>query len=209
MFSLHLKQQLEAELPGEAAHVRMAPISRSLSSIARAKAEVYRESAVAIILFEDAGEQRIVLIQRQQYEGRHGGQVSFPGGKKDEEDRGLLETAIRESYEEIGVMLRKEEFIGKLTPVFIPVSSFHVEAHVFYLERKPEFRKDEREVEAVFTIRIEELLDDTRILHTDIPLGNNMHLRNVPYFALENKIIWGATALMLNELKEVLGRIKT
>ena len=208
MFAARLKSMLEAGLPGEQAHVRMAPLSRPLSSLAKQSTAVFRESAVAIILFEEAGEQRIVLIQRPQYEGKHGGQVSFPGGKREESDLDLLQTAMRECFEETGLQLGLEQYVGPLTPVFIPVSSFHVDAHLFYLDYVPQFNKDEREVEAIFTIAVNELLDDLRVQLTTITVGENMKMKDVPYFDLENKVIWGATALMLSELKEILSRVK-
>ncbi|MGV3632603.1 MAG: NUDIX hydrolase [Bacteroidota bacterium] len=199
---------MEAGLPGEDAHARMSPLSRPLSSLAKQSAKIFRESAVAIIIFEEDNEQRIILTQRPQYEGKHGGQVSFPGGKREEGDLDLLQTAMRECYEETGVRLTAEDYIGSLTPVFIPVSSFHVEAYVFYLDHLPSFQKDEREVEAIFTVRIEDLLDESRVQQTNISIGDNMTLKDVPYFDLESKIVWGATALILSELKEILSRIK-
>ncbi|MCE3295828.1 MAG: hydrolase [Crocinitomicaceae bacterium] len=208
MFALNLKAQLEAGLPGEDAHVRMAPLSRPVSSLAKQSAKVFRESAVTIIIFEDAGEQRILLTQRPKYNGKHSGQVSFPGGKWEEGDLDLLQTAMRECYEETGIRLSIEQYVGNLTPVFIPVSNFHVEAYLFYLDYVPQFQKDEREVEAIFSIRIEELLDENRVQKTNIAVSEEMELEDVPYFDLENKVIWGATALILSELKEILSRIK-
>lgn len=209
MFAGKLKSLLEAGLPGEQAHARMAPLSRPLSSLAKQSAKIFRESAVALVLFEDEGDQRIVLTQRPQYDGKHGGQVSFPGGKREEGDLDLLQTAMRECFEETGMQLTLEEYIGPLTPVFIPVSSFHVEAYLFYLDYVPQFQKDEREVEAIFTVGITELLDDKRVQQTTISLGDNVKLKDVPYFDLESKIVWGATALILSELKEILQRVKT
>lgn len=209
MFGSRLRSLLEAGLPGEQAHARMAPLSRPLSSLAKQSAKIFRESAVALILFEEKGDQRILLTQRPQYDGKHSGQVSFPGGKREEGDLDLLQTAMRECFEETGVHLTMEEYVGPLTPVFIPVSNFHVEAYLFYLDYVPEFQKDEREVEAIFTIGVNELLDDNKVQQTTISLGDNLKLTDVPYFDLENKIVWGATALILNELKEILQRVRT
>lgn len=203
-----LKELLAKELPGESAHQIMAPTSRPLSSFAKENASSYRESSVAVLLMHLENAIEIVLIQRPEYEGNHSGQISFPGGKRDENDADLYQTAIRECFEEIGVELSDQEYIGALTPVFIPVSSFHVEANLFYLNQVPIFKKDEREVDSIFTIKLDELLDEQNIKTTIIQLPNNLKMNDVPYFDLENKIIWGATALILSELKEIMKQIK-
>jgi 8-oxo-dGTP pyrophosphatase MutT (NUDIX family) len=196
-----LKKLIAFQLPGESAHAQMAPLNRPLSSIAKSKSDNYRESSVAVIL---VNLEEIILIQRPEYEGNHSGQVSFPGGKKEESDQDLFETALRESQEEIGIQLPRENYLGKLTPVFIPVSNFHVEAHVFILQEQPNFIKDDYEVSEIFSIKITELLDDSKVKYTDMKINREYTLNNIPYFDLENKIIWGATALILNELKELL-----
>lgn len=203
-----LKEILAKELPGESAHQKMAPTSRPLSSFAKENASSFRESSVAVLLMHLENGIEIVLIQRPEYEGNHSGQISFPGGKREESDADLYQTAVRECFEEIGVALIDEQFIGALTPVFIPVSSFHVEVNLFYLSEVPKFVKDEREVDSIFTIKLTELLDEQNIKMTKINLANNLKINDVPYFDLENKVIWGATALILSELKEIAKQIK-
>ncbi|MES2589002.1 MAG: CoA pyrophosphatase [Bacteroidota bacterium] len=199
-----LKSLLITSLPGEEAHQKMAPLNRPISSYAKSMSDNYKESGVAVVIYKQAENHQIVLIQRPVYDGKHSGQVSFPGGKKEENDENLLQTAIRECFEEIGVSLNENQHIGKLTPVFIPVSNFHVEAHLFYLESMPEFKADEREVSEIFSIKLDHLLDDDFVKKMDMEIPNAIYLKEIPYFDLENKIIWGATALILNELKELL-----
>jgi 8-oxo-dGTP pyrophosphatase MutT (NUDIX family) len=207
-----LSRIIAGNLPGESAHVRLSPMSRQLSSIAKAESTSFRESAVAVVLFEPAGQThpesagqlKCILIQRPTYIGNHSGQVSFPGGKRDPEDENLEITAIRECKEEIGVDLRKAALLGRLTPVFIPVSGFHVEPYLFFLQGTPVFVRDEREVEAILTISLRELLLEESIQAMDIAVSEDIILKDVPYFNLSGKQIWGATALVLNELKEVL-----
>ncbi len=202
-----LKFLLETNLPGEKAHQKMAPLNRSISSLARENAIDYKESAIAVVLYKHENEFEIILIQRPIYEGKHSGQVSFPGGKKEKTDLNLFQTAIRECFEEIGLSLGKENHVGKLTPVFIPVSSFHVEAHLFYLDLKPDLKADTREVSEIFSIKLNHLLDENFVKKMDMEqitdAPNKIFLKEIPYFDLENKIIWGATALILNELKEI------
>jgi 8-oxo-dGTP pyrophosphatase MutT (NUDIX family) len=202
-----LSKELANNLPGEQAHAEMAPTNRPLSSFARSTSADYRESAVSIIFQANTLATDILLIQRPSYNGVHGGQVSFPGGKRDPEDKNLFYTAIRECREEIGVNLSEDQFIGLLTPVFIPISKFDVLPHVFVLENEVEFTPDEREVESIFSINVEALLEEKHRKKVSIPNQNGTTLRNIPCFEINNKIIWGATALMLNELRLILQKI--
>jgi 8-oxo-dGTP pyrophosphatase MutT (NUDIX family) len=163
-----------------------------------------KESAVAVMLFEENGVQHCTLIQRPSYDGSHSGQVSFPGGKRESSDENLAFTAIRECWEEVGIRLSENHLIGKLTSVYIPVSNFHVEPFLFYYPQKPEFKSDEREVESIFTITMNELLDDSNLDHMEVKINANLTMKNIPCFNIADKQIWGATALILNELKILL-----
>ncbi len=203
------KFQLNENLPGEAAHAEMAPVNRPLSSFARNNTESFRESAVSVILQVTSKTPEIILIQRPNYEGVHGGQVSFPGGKKDESDENLFQTAIRECKEEIGVDLFENQLVGLLTPVFIPVSKFDVLPHVFVLEQEVHFTPDPREVETIFKMDIPSLLNENIRKRVSIPTQQGTILKNIPCFEYENRIIWGATALMLNELRLIFESIKS
>jgi 8-oxo-dGTP pyrophosphatase MutT (NUDIX family) len=204
-----LAEQIEFHLPGESAHVDLAPTNRPISSFARKNSSSYKESAVAVILFPENEDLRILLIQRPTYDGAHSGQVSFPGGKKEHTDNSLLETAVRECFEEIGVKLKPNEYLGQLTSVFIPVSNFDMESFVFYLNQKPTFSLDHFEVETIFSISALELLQEKSIQYVSIPTSKGIIMKNIPCFYLEEKVIWGATALVLNELKIILKNILT
>ena len=204
LFQQKLIELFQAELPGEEAHKPMMPINRPLSSAALKEAIDAKESAVAVMIFEENGIQHCTLIQRPSYEGSHSGQVSFPGGKRESSDENLAFTAIRECWEEVGIQLSDDHLIGKLTSVYIPVSNFHVEPFLFYYPQKPAFKPDEREVESIFTITMNELLDDSNLDKMEVKLNANLTMKNIPCFNIENKQIWGATALILNELKELL-----
>lgn len=206
MHSFHQKliQLFQAELPGEEAHKPMMPINRPLSSDALKEAIDAKESAVAVMLFEEDGIHHCALIQRPSYDGSHSGQVSFPGGKREFSDENLAFTAIRECWEEVGIQLSDNYLIGKLTSVYIPVSNFHVEPFLFYYPEKPAFKADEREVESIFTITMNELLDDSNLDQMEVKINPNLTMKNIPCFNIADKQIWGATALILNELKEIL-----
>ena len=206
-FHQHLIDLLREELPGEVAHQTMMPINRALSSEAIKEAKNVKESAVAVMLYEENGISYCALIQRPAYEGSHSGQVSFPGGKKEISDKSILFTAIRECWEEIGIELQEQQLLGKLTAVYIPVSNFHVEPFLFYYPEKPIFKPDQREVEAIITITLNELMDDSNVSTMEFVISPNVSMKNIPCFNIAEKQIWGATALILNELKIMLSKI--
>lgn len=203
-----LKHAIEQGVPGEDAHLRMSPLKRPLSSLAIKEAENIRESAVAIILFPNENTHHCILIQRPIYDGTHSGQVSFPGGKKDLEDIHLEFTARREAFEEVGIELNESLLVGELTDVFIPVSSFKVKPFIYYHETLPSLKADEREVSEIFTFTIDELLSEDSFATMEIKFPNGISQKNIPCFNLSNKQIWGATALILNELRELILNIK-
>lgn len=202
--SERIRLQLLNELPGEQSHQKMSPLNRPLTSDALKNTSDYRESAVAIVLFESNNQIECILTQRPEYDGSHSGQVSFPGGKKELSDTNLEATARRECREEIGVELSLEHYLGELSPVYIPVSRFLVLPYVYFLPSIPTFVRDAHEVAEIFTFPLFDLKKEELISTMELKLPNGTIYRNVPYFNLNNKKVWGATALMLSELKDVL-----
>lgn len=201
------KQELADNLPGESAHLRMSPMNRPLSSLALKNAVDVRDSAVAVVLYRNKDQIECILTQRPEYDGSHGGQVSFPGGKKDPEDNDLEETARRECFEEIGIPKNEGMLLGQLTEVYIPVSGFLVKPFVYFHQELPQLKKDEREVAEILTFPLFDLKKEERISSTEIHLRNGMIYKNIPYFDLADKKVWGATALILNEIREILLKI--
>ena len=203
-FLSQLAHTLKHNLPGERAHLPLSPLHRPVTSEVIQNLTEYKESAVAVVLFEVEKIVHCILIQRTEYTGKHSGQISFPGGKKDNEDADLVTTAKRECLEEVGVDISSAEYLGKLSQVYIPVSGFLVEPHVFYYPEVPVFVEQEREVAAVFTISLDELLAEDVISEMKVETENKLVKMKVPCFAIRDKQIWGATALILNELREVV-----
>jgi 8-oxo-dGTP pyrophosphatase MutT (NUDIX family) len=199
-----LKSEISKGLPGESAHAAMSPIDRK--KINWDTTDAIRESAVAIVLFEKNDLPHCLLIQRTEYEGKHSGQMSFPGGKKDPEDIDLEYTARRECFEEIGIPVEKGTLLGELTSVFIPVSSFIVRPFLFFHDEIVELVPNEREVAEIVSFQLSDLIKENVISTMEIPLTNGTYLKEVPYFDLEEKKVWGATALILNEMRELLLR---
>lgn len=194
-------------LPGEHAHSQLIPIDRKLNSQMQDLARDYRKSAVGVVLFEASNSIYCVLIQRPQYDGIHSRQISFPGGKMDLTDPDLEYTAKREIFEEIALPSDRIQTIGELTHIYIPVSKFYVKPYVFFAEDLPELIADEREVDEIITFDIELLHDEKIIKTTDLKLSNGLIQKQVPYFDIHGKTVWGATAMMLSEFRAVLKNI--
>lgn len=209
LFPDKFSEELKNGVPGEKSHLKMAPINRPLSSVAIKTSSNIRESAVSINLFPDPDASMIkcILIQRPTYEGAHSGQVSFPGGKKEIDDEHLEYTARRETFEEVGIPINTGLLLGELTEVYIPISSFLVRPYIFYHEELPSLVPDSREVDHVFSFSLSELIDDTSISTMDVRFSTGIIQKNIPCFVLNGKEIWGATALILNELRDLILKI--
>jgi len=204
--TIYLKEKLLLELPGEIAHQEVAPyrkVKHPNETIINA-----RLSSVLILFYLKNNEMHTVLMQRSTYKGKHSGQISFPGGKKEPTDINVINTALREFEEEVGVQQQDVSVVGKLTDVFIPVSNFNVSPILGTLNYTPLFYPDKREVKEIIEIKISDLLNDKNLKSNKIKLENNTYIET-PTFVFNQKIVWGATALMLNELKHILSEWKT
>ncbi|MFM7668657.1 MAG: NUDIX hydrolase [Bacteroidota bacterium] len=178
------------------AHLEMAPYRK----IGFEPSQNPVNSAVGIHFFFNQ-EPRLILIERPQTMRKHAGQIAFPGGKKDEEDKDLIETALRESYEEIGINPGNLNPIGSLSVVYIPVSNYLVHSFVFTHNEKPDLLINPDEVSQIVEVKLSELLKSESKSVSDIELQNGIKIKNAPCFSIQNKIIWGATSILLNELK--------
>ena len=203
-FSKTLKKRLEVRLPGQDAQKLMMPQAGSL--IDRFSIDVKKganEGAVLILLYKKNGEIYFPLTQRHEYDGAHSGQISFPGGKVEERDESLVQTALRETEEEIGIPQSNVNIIGRLTDLFIIASNFNVRPVIGFVNMPPKFMIDSREVAHVMEIPISQLLDDAMLKEKEIVFKNKYSL-TAPYFDFDGHHVWGATAMMLAEFKEVL-----
>jgi 8-oxo-dGTP pyrophosphatase MutT (NUDIX family) len=199
----NLKINLQKPLPGEEAQFEMAHVKREKIAANSIDADAYRPSAVLILLYPNEQQQTsVLLIERMTYNGHHSGQIAFPGGKVEPTDRDLQETALREFFEETGADITPT-VIGKLTPVYIPISKFMVQPFVSYVEQKPNFSASAYEVNALIEWEIDHLLNPNIIKETTVEPMPGYKLKT-PYFDVQGKVLWGATAMMLNELKWVL-----
>lgn len=207
-FVIQLKKELERPLPGEAAQFVMAPYQRSYRAEALGQNPAPKKSAVLILIYPVNEIPFTLLMLRKTYPGVHSGQVSFPGGKMDEADHDLSMTALREAEEETGVNKNLVTLIGKLTRVYIPPSGFLVQPFIGYLNEKPMLLPDRSEVEKLIETPLDIITRESTIKIKDIHLSSGLKISNMPYFDLQGETVWGATAMMLGELKAVLHRIR-
>ena len=201
-----LKNELQKPLPGIAAQFDMAPVSRPKINIEDLNINDYKQSAVLILFcLDDQNNLFIPLIERYAYKGVHSAQISFPGGKFEEEDIHLQNTALRECFEEIGLQ-NEIEVIGKLTDLFIPVSSFLVAPYIGFCKiNNPSFFLHEREVKSILKLPLEVLMDDSIIINGLVEADD--YKIKTPYFLVEGHKVWGATAMILSVLKSILARL--
>ncbi|MGB0887962.1 MAG: NUDIX hydrolase [Vicingaceae bacterium] len=200
-FKSYFTEKLKKELPGKAAHIEAAPFRRidfSAEELMQA-----RSSAVLILFYKKNNEMHIVLIQRPTYDGAHSGQIALPGGKVEKTDKDINYTALREAFEEVGVAIEDVEVITQLTDVYIPVSRFNVTPVVGLINYLPNFKIDNHEVEELIELKLSELVRIDKLEISKIKMTRGGWLET-PCFNFNGKIVWGATALILNELRWVL-----
>lgn len=133
----------------------------------------------------------------------HAGQISLPGGKREPGDSNLAETALRESREEVGVAQENVRILGKLSDLYIPPSRFLVTPFVGFCEKRPDFMKDPAEVDEIIEIKLSDLLSDQAVQVKKHKIGLGIHIK-APSFVVNGHVIWGATAMILSEFKEVI-----
>ncbi len=192
-----------SSLPGAEAQDRMSSRSRLSIEEYLERNPDYRTSAVMLLLFPSGNFISSLLIERPSYEGVHSGQLALPGGRSEETDDDLIHTAIRETFEEVGVKVLREQIIGPLTPIYIPPSRFLVHPFVAFLNERPEFIPDEREVESLLEVNLSLFMDEEVKQRRRITVGENMFLE-APCYVIGDKILWGATAMMFSEMESIL-----
>lgn len=209
-FINHIKHRLSEPLPGRMAQYKMASMRRleelGFNPVPPPDAKV---ACVLNLLHRDAtGHWRTVLIQRTDNpRDRHSGQVSFPGGRYEESDGDLVNVALREAHEEVGVSPLEVQVLGRLTELYIPVSNFVVHPFVGLLLGPSDFRPQPGEVESILTPDLGVFARPENRKTTDLTVANGVTIKSVPYFDVEGRIVWGATAMIMSEFMEVMGEM--
>ncbi|MBU1012733.1 MAG: CoA pyrophosphatase [Bacteroidetes bacterium] len=202
-FIKELEFKLTKPLPGLESQIKMAPVTRNLEMKKSTHFNPPRASAVLILFYPKNDNIHTVFIKRPEYQGVHSGQIAFPGGKFELEDSSLIYTALREANEEIGVNIDHISVIGNLTELFIPPSNYNVLPVIGFTNKRPEFIMDPVEVDAIFEITLDQLQNAENIQHKEI-LHRNQLLVKVPSYYIDTHLIWGATAMIISELTDLL-----
>lgn len=203
----NLKIKLKEELPGVEAQLKMAPKYEDVKRRYSQSSKSVKSGSVLLLLYKHNDKVMIPLMQRPNYDGVHSGQISFPGGKKEEGDDDLIATALRESREEIGIHEKEVRILGCLTELFIPASNFTVLPVVGYTEQRPYFLADPYEVVKIIETNILDLLDESSIKFKKIKIYDDLEI-SAPYYDVQGHVVWGATAMMLSEFLHIVNKIK-
>jgi 8-oxo-dGTP pyrophosphatase MutT (NUDIX family) len=203
-FTARLKKEILKGLPGTDIQWQMASSDRFVKNFPRIPGKDARIAAVLILLYPDSGSVHTVLMQRPDYNGVHGGQISFPGGKEEPGDENVIQTALREAYEETGLDPAKVNVIGTLTPLFIPVSNMIVTPVIGWVNEKPSFNYKPDEVLFLIDADLKRLLDPSIVKIKPFEIRGEM--LEIKYFDYDTNTIWGATAMILNELLIIITR---
>jgi 8-oxo-dGTP pyrophosphatase MutT (NUDIX family) len=205
-FAEKLREEIKKGLPGTEVQWALASSDRLVKDFPRTPAKDAADAAVLIFLYTVDSIIHTVFIQRPEYKGVHGGQISFPGGKKEPDDKDLLYTALREASEETGIDPNDLQIIGTLTPLYIPVSNIVVTPFVGWFENKPEFKPEAGEVVFLIEADIRSFLDYSIIKSRPFEIRGETF--DIKYFDYKGNVIWGATAMIFHELLTIIKRGK-
>lgn len=195
-------------LPAEPSQFKMSPpfrlelLEQQKEAIKKAK-----RAGVLALFYPDLKQQTtLVLILRKTYKGVHSAQVGFPGGKLEKQDSSLKAAALRETYEEIGVPIHQIRVLRQLTEVYIPPSNFYVQPFMGISKTTPIFTKQDDEVEAVIEVPLQHFFDERVVTSKKVSTSYKVNVE-VPAFKLNGHVVWGATAMILSEIKDLLKQL--
>jgi 8-oxo-dGTP pyrophosphatase MutT (NUDIX family) len=200
-----LKLALSSNLPGAESQLKLAPVGRSLTI---KKNDNVRHAATMLAIYQKENSWFGIFIKRSGHPlDKHKGQISFPGGSLDE-DEGSFEAAVREAHEEVGIEPEQITFLGKLSPLYIPVSNFQVEPYVGLVDiDKLKLIPQESEVESILHFNLSQFSGEEKILKKDITTSSGFTINNVPHYFIEGHVVWGATAMMMSEFIDIFDSV--
>ena len=203
--AVRLERRILEPLPGPLAHeiLRAVPVGKVVPSFEHKLPS--KPGSVLILLYEENGNIRFPLIKRPEYTGAHSGQISLPGGKA-EGDEDPIQTALREGEEEIGIIGQEVKVLGRLTNFFVIPSNFMVTPVIGIIEGIPVFKPDPFEVSRIIHADVEALLRSDAVLVKEI-LAAGKYTMKAPHFEIEGEVVWGATAMILNEFRMVVREV--
>lgn len=189
---------LKETLPGQKSHYKMLPPNRVLKATPKDKHKV-KSSSVLVLLFEENNNLMICLIKRPSHMKHHAGQIALPGGKI-EDGESISETALRETFEEIGVEANSIEILGQLSDFYVEVSRFQIFPVIGWLNNKADFVLNPNEVEKLIFFPIKNFSEPFHEIELETLTGK----LNVPCIKYNDEIIWGATAMILSEFSDLI-----
>lgn len=206
-FLVHVPKLMEVGLPASEAHFKMAPLER-IESMKNLKIETKnpKTAAVMMLFYPKNGLTHLVLIVRNSYQGVHSAQIAFPGGKYEPRDQVFENTALRETHEEIGIPPGNIEILKAFTRLYIPPSNFMVHPFLGISKEELVFVPDSSEVADIIELPLSVFMGDDILVSVNLTTSYAENIM-VPAFKIEEHIVWGATAMMLSELKEVLKKV--
>lgn len=194
----------QVPLPGEAAHERMSPPERrGLMQTLDFSKNQPKQAAVMMLCYPRNEQTMLLLIIRNTYPGVHSSQIAFPGGKREPEDSSFLDTALRETWEEVGIDMQQIEVVRAFSQVYIPPSNFLVHPYLGICRQQPVLNPSPDEVSGIIEMPLDHFLDETNVVDFEMATSYSVAI-SVPVFAFAGHQVWGATAMMMSELKEVL-----
>ena len=197
----YLKETLKAELPGVQAHSKMLPPGRRLK-IVDDELSMVKQSSILLLLFPEGDHLYTCLTKRPRTMRYHPGQISFPGGKVEKEDLSAEMTALREAREEVGLDHAGIEILGKLSDLYVEVSKFSIQPFLAWADQKPDFVVDYGEVEELILFPVSDFVLNEVISETEMETVSGP--LQIKYYPFNGEIVWGATAMILSELIEIL-----
>ncbi len=197
-FLAALQQRLAQPLPGPTAHARLVSTSYRPTRLELTPNAQTRQSAVLLLLYPGPHGLYLPLTQRHPYKGVHGGQISLPGGRTEPTDRSPVETALRETHEEVGVAPDEVRVLGQLSPLYVPPSNFLIHPVVGVLPYRPDFVPEPFEVADIIEAPLTRLRDPGQLRETQLHLPDGLTI-HTPYFDVQQRVVWGATAMILSE----------
>jgi len=200
-----LKNSISLGLPGENAHSIFSPLGRLGYKEALLLEDKPKKAAILIPLYiNESGEPAILLTLRKTYPGVHSGQISFPGGKFEQNEFSSIDVALREAKEEVGINPSNVSIIGELSPLYIPPSHIVVFPVLGFLHTLEPWKIQEREVEQSIELRVSDFINPSNKSIFEVNVGNQK--RNVPSYNINGTIIWGATAMIITEFLFIWNR---